>query len=217
MRPDAKARLREHRDLLLLLLLLLLFIVHPVLDQTTPGRSVLAVLMLLTLLLATVAVSQHRGWYWLPLVLLAVTVLSGIGAAFTRSMPMLIAQWSAATAFFAVVICGLFSYVQYAREIHRGHLFSAASIYLLLGIMWYTLYSLIETIRPGSFLSGNAALSNPRSDLMYFSLVTLTTVGYGDIVPVGGVTRILAALEAGAGVLYVAITVAVIVGAHKRG
>ena len=55
-----------------------------------------------------------------------------------------------------------------------------------------------------------------QSELLYFSLVTLTTVGYGDIVPIAGEVRMLAALEAIAGVLYVAITVALLVSGYKR-
>jgi hypothetical protein len=69
---------------------------------------------------------------------------------------------------------------------------------------------------PGSFQFG-ANATDRESDLIYFSLVTLTTVGYGDIVPLTGEARMLAALEAVAGVLYVAITVAVLVSAYRRG
>jgi hypothetical protein len=51
---------------------------------------------------------------------------------------------------------------------------------------------------------------------LYFSLVTLSTVGYGDIVPLDGEVRMLAALEGVTGVLYVAITVALLVSGYKE-
>jgi hypothetical protein len=50
---------------------------------------------------------------------------------------------------------------------------------------------------------------------LYFSLITLSTIGYGDVVPVQGEVRMLAALEGIAGVLYIAITVALLVGAYR--
>jgi voltage-gated potassium channel Kch len=53
--------------------------------------------------------------------------------------------------------------------------------------------------------------------MLYFSLVTLSTVGYGDVVPLGGEARMLAALEGVTGVLYIAITVAILVSRYRRG
>jgi hypothetical protein len=55
-----------------------------------------------------------------------------------------------------------------------------------------------------------------QSDLIYFSLVTLSTVGYGDIVPLTGEARMVAALEGVTGVLYIAITVAILVSGYRR-
>ena len=54
-----------------------------------------------------------------------------------------------------------------------------------------------------------------QTELLYFSLITLTTVGYGDIVPLSGMARILTALEGVTGVLYIATTVALLVGRFK--
>jgi voltage-gated potassium channel Kch len=54
-----------------------------------------------------------------------------------------------------------------------------------------------------------------QTELLYFSLITLTTVGYGDIVPLSGTARILTALEGVTGVLYIATTVALLVGRFK--
>jgi hypothetical protein len=74
----------------------------------------------------------------------------------------------------------------------------------------------MEALHPGSFQLGGH-LTDRQSDLIYFSLVTLSTIGYGDIVPLTGEARMLAALEGVAGVLYIAITVAILVSGYKRG
>ena len=75
----------------------------------------------------------------------------------------------------------------------------------------------MEAIYPASFVQAGASTTAgvPRAALLYFSLITLTTVGYGDIVPVTGAARVFTALEGAAGVLYIAITVARLVAAYQ--
>ena len=72
----------------------------------------------------------------------------------------------------------------------------------------------IDTFYPGSIQIGSHAV-NHETDLLYFSLITLSTIGYGDIVPFSGEARILAALEGVTGVLYIAITVALLVSRFR--
>ena len=97
-----------------------------------------------------------------------------------------------------------------------AHLYTAISIYLLLGMQWFAIYSAIDVFRPGSFLFNKATIADRQSELLYFSLVTLSTVGYGDIVAIDSEVRMLAALEAVTGVLYIAITVALLVSAYRQ-
>lgn len=79
--------------------------------------------------------------------------------------------------------------------------------YLLLGLMWAVAYALVETLHPGSF-SGAIGVAGGHRAWTYFSFVTLTTVGYGDILPVSPAARSLAVLEAVTGPLYIAILLA---------
>jgi hypothetical protein len=86
--------------------------------------------------------------------------------------------------------------------------------YLFLGLGWAVLYSMIEGFRPGSFeispklvTGGEVARPLPHV-LTYFSFVTLTTVGYGDISPVSPASRTLACMEAVTGQFYLAVIVA---------
>ncbi|MCC9656769.1 potassium channel family protein [Rhodopirellula halodulae] len=93
----------------------------------------------------------------------------------------------------------------------------AVSIYFLLGLLWAFFYTLIELIEPGSFRIANAdaeSQSNSRllSEFIYFSNVTLTTLGYGDIVPESRPAKTMALLEAMLGQLYIAIVIARMVG-----
>jgi hypothetical protein len=83
----------------------------------------------------------------------------------------------------------------------------AVAAYLLLGIIWAYAYALLAQLRPGAFAGPLSPADGPRA-LFYFSFVTLTTVGYGDVLPVHPVARSLAILEAVTGPLYLTILLA---------
>ena len=89
--------------------------------------------------------------------------------------------------------------------------------YFILVIVWALFFRALEIWSPGAFAL--AADSDQFTELLYFSLVTITTLGYGDIAPVAAFARISAGLEAGMGTLYIAILIARIVGAigDRRG
>jgi len=109
----------------------------------------------------------------------------------------------------------MFYYLQRASTIGAGHLCTASSIYLLLVLAFFSLYTTIAAIYPDAFQKTASGATDHPVDLLYFSLITLTTVGYGDIVPFRGEVRMIAGLEAATGVLYVAITVALLVSLYK--
>ena len=91
-------------------------------------------------------------------------------------------------------------------------------VYLLVGVVWLMLYSLAIQYEPNAILSNGAPLSALLEEgpvtLLYFSFVTLTTLGYGDVVPNSSVARMLASGEAITGQLFVAILIARLVGMH---
>jgi len=109
---------------------------------------------------------------------------------------------------------GLFSYLRNSRIVTQAHLYTAVNIYLLLGLLWTSLYLAIDAFSPGSIEIGSHSAER-TTELLYFSLITLSTIGYGDIVPLSGEARILAALEGVTGVLYIAITVALLVSKFR--
>jgi hypothetical protein len=86
--------------------------------------------------------------------------------------------------------------------------------YFLLVVVWAMLFRAMELWSPGAFAL--AADGDPFTELLYFSLVTITTLGYGDISPVAPFARISAGFEAAMGTLYIAILIARIVGALAR-
>lgn len=95
--------------------------------------------------------------------------------------------------------------------------YASVSLYVVLAMFWFSAYNLTETVAPGSFIQTVPAQTTDihPDTLLYFSVATLTTLGFGDVIPVSAPARVFAALEAVSGVLYLAITVARLVAAYQ--
>jgi Ion channel len=209
-------RVKEQPDLLLLSSLVLVILAYPLLDHGVVRRLVLAFIVFLPVILATVRLSKLKGWVGSSVALMLGASILTIAGLIYPTPAVLGMKWFTLSAFFGLTAIGLFSYLKAARSICNEHLYTAVSVYLLLGIMWFSLYNAIDTLTPGSIVRNVGVTSDPSTDLLYFSLVTLSTVGYGDIVAVHPEVRMLAALESIVGVLYIAIMVAILVSAYKR-
>lgn len=203
-------------DLLLLFSLLLVILMYPVLDHDEIGRLILGALVFVPAVSATIKLSKIRFGIWPSVLLVSGAIIAAVASIIFNNQALTGIKWGIMSAFFGVTVVGLFNYFQKARSVRSAHLYTAVSIYLLIGMLWFALYTAIDIFRPDSFLHSSSAAADRQSDLLYFSLVTLSTVGYGDIVPLQGEVRMLAALEGITGVLYIAITVALLVSAYKQ-
>lgn len=105
----------------------------------------------------------------------------------------------------------LLRFIIKAERVNTNSVFAATSSYLLISLIWAYAYSLVAIIDPQAFGPGQAAEIS-RVDMVYFSFVTITTLGYGDISPVAPFARMLAAVESVVGQLYLAVLVAWLVG-----
>ena len=213
-----KSTARDRYSLLLLLSLVVFLVLFPFLEHARNGGLVLEALFIIVLIAATLELSNQRTHFLIAVVLVACAVLVHLGAHFYPTIrPLLIASHALATLFFGFVSVGLFAYLDRRGVIRSGRLYGSVSLYLILGMFWFSIYNLLETVHPGSFIQTVAAqVANVQRDtLLYFSLITLTTVGYGDVVAVSPPARLFAALEGVSGVLYIAITVARLVAAYQ--
>ena len=138
------------------------------------------------------------------------TELQALGIAFQVIMVLFL---------FYVVFVTL-QYLFRTQRVTIDTIMAALCVYLLLGVVWSFAYSLVDTLEPGSFKSAlfdeGVAFMRLEGEQsfypLYYSLVTLTTLGYGDIVPVSRAASLLAVLEAMTGQVYLAILVARLVG-----
>ena len=99
-------------------------------------------------------------------------------------------------------------YVLRARAITRDQIYAGICMYLMLGFAFGAIYYLMNILDPNSFSMSKPLPGRDTPDLMYFSFVTLATLGYGDITPNSNAARSLAVVEALAGMLYIAIFMA---------
>jgi hypothetical protein len=114
-------------------------------------------------------------------------------------------------AFFVYVTFVILRYILTEPEVTQDTVWGAMCAYIMIGLVFAIGYSWLERIAPGSFRGVTAAEARQTWEFIYFSLVTMTTLGYGDIVPVHEGARSVATIQAILGQFFVAVLVARIV------
>jgi hypothetical protein len=201
---------------LLLSLITFLLVSAFVKEHHVLGDSILVLSLYVTLVAGTLELSQKENWRWPATLLASISTLTMLVHFFRPVYMIALANWLLLAMFLGFVSVALFSYIGLPGSVTRGRLYGLVNLYLLLGMFYFAIFSFLETAQPGSFSETGLLHSDRISQhsLLYLSLVTLTTLGYGDVVPVSHPARMVAALEAVTGVLYVAITVARLVAAY---
>lgn len=218
-RTLARSRARPHAYTALLLALAALMFIGPVLVEFQFGELAHSLILMTTLGAAIYGVGDSRFQRRLILLL-------GLAAA----IMFWIHQLAAATSLTAFIrdLSGVafYGYVAYAmlRDILSEEsnvtvelINGAIAVYLLLGIVFAYLFGTLHTLDPASFSGVVAGAGHAAERFYYFSIVTLTTLGYGDIVPLKYTARGLSTLEATLGQVYLTVLVARLVGMHISG
>ena len=116
--------------------------------------------------------------------------------------------------FHTTIILVLMRYIFTAEQVTADVIYAACAVYFLLSFFFVPVYGMLEAAIPGSFVDNTLNTPVHWQQFVYYSLVTLSTAGYGDILPANMWARMLAGLEATVGVLYVAILVARLVSLY---
>jgi hypothetical protein len=210
--------LRRFSMVQLLVALGLLFFCVPFVEEIKGGALIVSVLLSLVLLSGVLAVSNRRRTL-IVAVLLAIPAVAGRWI--NHFQPHLVPPaifLAAGIGLVAFVVVNLLRFVLRAPSVNVEVLCASISAYLMLGLIWTMAYWLVEQLTPGAF-AFNTTTGTKESmedfNAFYFSFITLSTVGYGDITPVSKVARMLAAMEAMTGLLYVAVLIARLVGLYS--
>jgi hypothetical protein len=173
----------------------------------------IAVVLMVVRLLRQHAVIWHSGWLIsVPLVALQLAHL--VSTSPTLELAMLIAQ----VVFHLYAVIALLSYVLTDDVINLDEMLAIASTYALLSLLWASAYAIVVHFDPAAiFVNSTNNLNNRTdfSDLVYFSLTTLTSTGYGEITPVSPAARALSMLQQWFGVLFVAMLIARLTSLYK--
>jgi hypothetical protein len=187
-------------------------------DELRNGVLIDASLITLVLLSAVLAVGGRRR----TLLMAGVLVLPALVATWLdHFQPGLVPTeltLVAAIVFVVFVILHLLSFILRAPWVSAEVLCAAVATYLMMAILWTFGYMLVARLVPHSFEFTPPAdphRSMARFEALYFSLCTLTTAAYGDIIPVSNAARMLAMMESTTGVLFLAVLIARLVGLYS--
>jgi len=142
------------------------------------------------------------------------TALSVI-AANTLAVGYFYASFAALYGFMLIVVWCTGKQVMLGKDISANRVVGAISLYLLFGGIWAVTYAVLEMLVPGSFTGFSEPINQGwSSEWLYFSFVTMTTLGYGDLTPLSATARTLAYMQAVFGQFYIAILVAGLVSGY---
>lgn len=222
--PDVSSRkliAKERGFALLFLFLLFLLISYPLFQDRDTAELALDVIFTAILVLSTYLVSHQRK-VLLTTLALGIPTLASWWAVRIFAIPSVdIAGLSLSVVFLIFVISVILRSILSRDDVTVDVIFGAINVYLLIGVTWTFIYAIVEISNPGSFNFGELR-TDPSGSVRhgelrffsYFSLVTLSTLGYGDITPATAMARSLASLEAVVGQLYIAVLIARLVGMH---
>ncbi len=219
MKPVPR-RLKFHRfsTVELLVALALLFFFFPFVEEVKGGDIIISILLSLVLLSAVLAVADRKGVFGIAL-MLAIPAI--VGRWISHFRPDLVPPpvfLVAGLALIAFVVANLLLFVLRAPSVNTEVLCASISAYLMLGLLWTVAYWLVAQVTPNAFAFNTATAAKETMvgfNAFYFSFITLSTVGYGDITPVSRIARWLAATEAMTGLLYVTVLIARLVSLYS--
>jgi hypothetical protein len=198
--------------------LVLLLASVPFLDLFPHGSLIESGLMSLMLTSAVLAVGRRRRTLLIALLLWIPAVAARWGHHYRPDLVPPLWYPVAAVLFLSFVVWQFLRFILWAPRVNVDVLCAGIATYLLLGLLWVLAYMLVAAANPVafSFQSGPESVRTMNVfNAYYFSFVTLSTTGYGDITPVSNAARSLAVLEGITGTLYVAVLIARLVALYS--
>ena len=208
----------ERTNFYFLLVALLVFLVGiPLIDDFVAGSSP-AIKALIFSAIFVIGIGSLRGAgraFPVGMIFVVAGVILSVLASQVESVAFRFGSLLTLIGFLVTAITHTMKQVAVGTDMSMNRIVGAICVYLLLGVIWALTYSVLELAVPGSF-AGFETWSNRgwESEWLYFSFVTMTTLGYGDLLPISATARVMAYLQAVFGQFYIAILVAGLVSAY---
>jgi len=215
---------KSYRFLTLLISLLVFIIIYPVMRDSGVGIKLISFFLTAVLIAGVYAVAVRKQQLIVGTLLACCALAASWTNHFVAGPIAFTLNYSFNLIFVGYVLVIIFIYVIKSKKITANTIIASLCVYLLLCLFWTFIYVLIELVSPGAFslLGGEQGLVGSSSEiashkfpaLFYYSIVTITTLGYGDITPMTNLARSISALEAVFGQIYLTVLVARLVGLH---
>ena len=203
----------KHRIVILLIAILSMIIGSPFIDELFVHTIITDIFLSLVFIAGIYAISQKKKYIYIASILAAPMVISIWSAHLIRNIKLLVIGETCGIIYTVFVISLMIKFILNQKEITKEVIYAAIVIYMLMAIMWSFMYFILEYVYPNSFSFPNTDFSDVYKYL-YFSFVTITTLGFGDVAPLTQKAGSLVILEAVTGQIYLVVVVAWLVGMH---
>lgn len=204
----------QRRFLFLLIMILGMLVALPFIGDYNRFRFVVDIVVTGIFISAMYAISDKRHHLFFALFLVGPAIVSQWVDYFMRAKSTFVISEICSVLFFGFAIIHIINFIRKEKDVTKEVIYAAVVVYLLMAMLWSNLYQMLETLAPGSFEMPGGPIQEDRLLFLYFSLVTITTLGYGDMTPLTDRAAGLASVEALTGQIYLVVLVAWLVGMH---
>jgi hypothetical protein len=208
----------NHPSGILLVGQLIVVLAYPFLDSSTAGRAVIGVVQMALVFTAVVAVRRTPALSWVGITLGGPAMVFAILEAVEPTTGWIVLVSAIFhVPFYFFVSYAMIRYLFHDDRVTRDELYATGAAFTVVAWAFAYLYAAAQVIWPRSFVNVDGVGELPWFELLYLSFTTLTSVGLSDVLPVEDHARSLVMVEQLAGVLYVALVIARLVGLTARG
>ncbi len=204
----------RERFLFLLISIIGFLLLGPIFEEFIKIRIIMDIFLTITLISGIYAISKRKSIVIVAAFLTLPLFMSTWSNYFVENSSINFIGNCFGILFAAFTLIVIFSFIFRENEVTLNVICAAIVVYLLAAIMWAFIFTVLENIQPGSFTlaEGHMKFKDSRFLFIYYSFVTITTLGYGDIYPLTSKACSLSFLEAVFGQMYLAVIIARLVG-----
>ena len=206
--------LHQKRFLILMVLILVTIVLAPFLDVFVQTRIMMDILLTAIFFTIIFAIKTRHTHVIIASILVLPLITSTWSSYFYDSTHLSLLTRIFGALFFGYAVVLILLEIARSTEVSKETIFAAVVAYLLIALMWSFLYMILELAEPGSFSVPSQSNRLETMHFEYFSFVTITTLGYGDVTPLTNRASALALLEALIGQIYMVVLVAWLVGMY---
>ncbi len=219
----SQPQIMQGRVIYVLALTTLIQTLYPITENASTAVLVgFQMLYFLLIVAGILVVRDSPRNFWILVALGLLWIVAGVYYALNQTEPVAqLAAYVVIALYQAMVVQVLLRYIFTTRRVSRDVIFAACAIYLLIGAVFVGVFGALDIVtvqQTGGHAFRDSLVAEtdalPWQHIVYYSYVTLTTMGYGDVLPVTAWARALASMEAIIGVLYLTVVVARLVGLY---